>query len=216
MVVDARTPGAALFCGGGQAAEVAPVVVAPEQSDVVRHPHAALIVALHLFVERPALRYPREVRQDEVPNHLPLIRHDAFKQRDTFSLRHGLIAVAAHAQRNDLFKVPGALQSLCPEGEQFGVVLGIIPGMRPVAGAAPLFPGTHHRLMVRSAHDDAVFVSELGVERVVRSKGIVPHRGPKIVGFQPQQQFEHIRVEAVVEAPEFLFGPARQRGGLVV
>jgi len=45
---------------------------------------------------------------------------------------------------------------------------------------------------VRGAHDNAVFVGQFWIQRVILAEAIIPHGGPKIIGAQAQQQFENI------------------------
>ena len=64
-----------------------------------------------------------------------------------------------------------------------------LPSLVPV----PFLLGAQHRLLMRSAHDDAVFVGEPRVVRIVFSKGVVPHCGPEIVALQTKNHFEQTR-----------------------
>ena len=57
VVIDAGTAGTLALARGGQAAQVAPIVVGPEQRDVVGYAHALVVIALHLLIERPVLRH---------------------------------------------------------------------------------------------------------------------------------------------------------------
>ena len=74
----------------------------------------------------------------------------------------------------------------------------------------------HHGLVVGGADDDAVIVGEGRTQRIVVVYGPSPHGWPQQVAFQAEDQFENMVVELVVEAPEFLVGPARQCRGFVV
>ena len=74
--------------GGGQAADVAPIVVAPEQRHIVRHAHAILVIVLHFLVERPELRDDGGVRLENLRNDFALGGHDFFEQRDVVALGH--------------------------------------------------------------------------------------------------------------------------------
>ncbi len=56
--------------------------------------------------------------------------------------------------------------------------------------AVPLFLRPQHRLLVGGAHDDAIFVGKPGIQRIVFIEGVVPHRRPEIVAFQPEYHFE--------------------------
>ncbi len=74
--------------------------------------------------------------------------------------------------------------------------------------ALPLLLCAQHRFVVRSAHHDAVFVGKAGIQRIVFVESVVPHRGPEIVGLQPQEQFKYLGVKLVVISPEFFFHPS--------
>jgi hypothetical protein len=52
--------------------------------------------------------------------------------------------------------------------------------------------------------------------RVVVVEGVAPHGGPEVIGFEPQQEFEYMFVEEVVEVAEFFMDPAAERGRFVV
>ena len=60
------------------------------------------------------------------------------------------------------------------------------------------------------SHDDAIFVGQFGVQRVVFVEAIVPHGRPEVIGFEPQQQFKDVGVELVIIIPVFLIYPARE------
>ena len=66
------------------------------------------------------------------------------------------------------------------------------------------------------AHDDAVLIGELRVERIVCGEGVIPHGGPEKVGLKAQQQFEDFCVELAVHGAERFFRPAAERGSFVV
>ena len=121
VVVDARAAGALAFVGRRQAAEVAPVVVAPEQGDVVGHAHAVLVVFLHLLVERPDLAARRSHRLFMWLAMMARWSATIFSSSAMLALlRHGQVAVAAHAERDDAFVVLVALDAFGPELVQRG------------------------------------------------------------------------------------------------
>ena len=55
VVVNSRAAAALSFIRGRQPANISPVIVAPEQSYVIRNAHAFLVVTLHLLVQCPNL-----------------------------------------------------------------------------------------------------------------------------------------------------------------
>src|SRR5260370_16927636 len=74
----------------------------------------------------------------------------------------------------------------------------------------PFLLSAQHRLVMRCAHHDAIFVGELGIQRIVLVEGVVSHRRPEIVGLQPQQKFKHFRVELMIVVPAFFSHPSRE------
>jgi hypothetical protein len=56
MVVNASATGAPAFIGSGEAANIAPVIITPEQSDVVGNAHSLFVILLDFLVEGPILR----------------------------------------------------------------------------------------------------------------------------------------------------------------
>src|SRR5690606_23322247 len=57
VIIDTGTAGTLALFDGGQTADIAPVVVAPEKNHIVRYTHAALVKTLYFLVERPHLRH---------------------------------------------------------------------------------------------------------------------------------------------------------------
>ncbi len=176
MVIDARAAAALLLRRRGQPPQVAPVVVGPQQRDVVRHAHALFVVGLDFFVERPHLRHLLQIGIDGLLQDLPLIGDDLLHQRDIVAGGHRRIVVAPHSQRDHFLIIPVALHAAAPELIDAHRIGGVIP--RAIAWL-PLLLGAHHRLLVRGAHHNAIFVRQLRVQRIVRNKGVVPHGRPQ-------------------------------------
>ena len=95
----------------------------------------------------------------------------------------------------------------------------------------PFLLRAQHRLLVRGAHDNAVFIRQARVGRIVFVERVVPHRRPKVIAFQPQDHLKDLRVEPAVvigdplghrrigtgrDRPEFGHDPIRQVGCLVI
>ena len=233
MVVDPRPAGALAFVRSRQAADVAPIVVAPQQRHVVGHTHALFVVRLHFFIECPCLRDLGDVGIDVLRQNLPLIGHDLLQQLHVFiqvGAAHGHVPVAAHADGGHALEILVALYALGPEIFQHVGILGVVPHARAVPRPFLLCP--QHRLVVRSAHHHAVIVSRLGIQRIVFVEGVVPHRRPHKVALQAKHQFEHLGVKLVVHIgdasgafgeffrirprSELLLHPAIQRRSFVV
>ena len=83
-------------------------------------------------------------------------------------------AVSTHAQRDDALVLLVARNPLLPEFLQDIGVFRIIPWAFSVP--LPLLLRAQHRLMMRGAHDDAVFVGELreATRRVISMCGLAP------------------------------------------
>ena len=104
VIVDAEPARPVSVRRGRQAANVAPVVVGEEQRDVVGHAHALVVVVLHFLIERPELRRLRRILLRHVGDDLPLVGDDLLEQIDVALAvrRHRHVAVAAHADRDDV------------------------------------------------------------------------------------------------------------------
>ncbi|OQB95516.1 MAG: hypothetical protein BWX86_01161 [Verrucomicrobia bacterium ADurb.Bin122] len=222
VVVDAGAAAAAALVGRGQSPEVAGVVVSPEQGDIVRRAEAGLVEFLHLGEQSPKLRHRGRIDLHLFGEDAPLIGENFFQLfdigLDASGADHALVAIAAHADSDEILEVLVARDAFAEEALERLGVRRIIPLAVAVLGAArgPLLVRTHHGLVMRGSHDDAVLVGQAGIERVVLVEGVVPHRRPEVVGAQTQQQLEDLGVKLRVEAAELLRGPTGQARSLVV
>ena len=91
-----------------------------------------------------------------------LIGYDLLQQRDVVVLGHRHVSVAAHAERDDALIILVALDALFPECIEVLGIGCIVPG--PIAMPLPFLLRAQHRLVVRGAHHDAIFVSEFRVQ----------------------------------------------------
>ena len=185
VVVDSRSARALALLRRRQPPQISPVVVAPQQGHIVRHAHAFFVVALHLFVKRPYLWNLLEVRIHRLLQDLSLVRDDSFQQFRIRAGRHRRVAFAAHPQRHYFFVVFVALHSSAPELVNLFLIRRVIP--RTMMSRRPLFFSAHHRLFVRGAHYDAVFIGQLRVQWIVRCERVVPHGRPQKIRLQPQE-----------------------------
>ena len=220
--IDAGAAGAGALGRRGQAAQVADIVVGEEQGDVVRHLEAGVVVFLDLGEQGPQLRHLALVDAALFRDDLLLVADDLLDhflvRFQPARVRHGDVAVAAHAHRHDAFIGPVAAHAVGEEAFEAGLVAQVIPFAVAVilAVRGPLLVRPYHRFVVAGAHDDAVGVGQARVVRVVLVEGAAPHRRPQVVGAQAQQQLEHVRIHLGVEAAEFRARPAGQRRFLVV
>ena len=199
VIVHARATRTLPLGRGGQAAEVAPVVLGPEQRDIVGHAHAVLIKFLHLLVEAPHLRDLRDVRVHLGAQEVALPVDDLLEQlavRLRAAGRHLGVVRAAQAERDDALVIFIPPHALAPEVLQHVRMLRVVPAAdRLLETPVPLLLRAQHRLLVRGAHDDAVLVGQARILGVVLVEGVVPHRRPEVVGTQAQHHLEEARVE---------------------
>ena len=144
-----------------QAPQIAPIVVGEEQGDVVRHPHAGVVIILHLLVERPDLRRLGRGAMGDLLDDPPLVGDDALEQAGRGAFGHRPVAVAAHPDGDDPLLALGALHPLAPEWR--GAALHSAYNPRALAVMLPIDMGAHQRLVMRGADHDAHLVGEPGI-----------------------------------------------------
>ena len=207
------------FGRGGKLADVAPVVVAQEDGHVVRDAEPQVVVLLDLLVQGPNLRPLLGGLSGHLADDLPLVLDDGFQELDVrgflAQLAQGGVAVPAHADRDEVFRIFGALDAFGEELCEDFLVGGIVPGTAGTASARPFLVVPRHRL---GAHDDAHLVGRAAVLRIVGVEGPAPHRRPHEIGPEAQQELENARVEAVVAVvrPVGVLHPGSQARGFVV
>ena len=122
--------------------------------------------------------------------------------------RHRRVIRAAQADGDEAFVIPVPPDAFAPEIFENVRVFGVIPGAECLqVTPVPFLLRPQHRLLVRGAHDDAVFIRQPGILRIVFVEGVVPHGRPEIIALQPQNQLEQLRVKLVV-----VIGHARRNG----
>ncbi len=198
VVIDAGAAGAFAFFGGGEAADVAPVVFSPEEGDVVGHAEALLVIPLDFFIETPGLRDLRYVGIDDVGEDFALDINDLGGEVGADGLAAVVFGAEAHGK--NAFVVFIALDAIAPEIFERRALGDIV--VVPVAGLfafapVPFFLGAEHGLLVAGAHDDAVFVGEFCVFKIIFVEGVVPHGGPHVVAVEAEEEFEDFGVELV-------------------
>ena len=206
------------LCRAG-AAQVAPVVVAEEQQNVVGHGEALVVITLHLGEDGPQLGHFRGVAAVHLLYYVTLSGHHVAQDGHVLgvaSVAHGHVAVAAHAYGYYVVVSLVALKSCGEEAVKTGFVGGVVPFSHLVSPPCVFLVGAHHRLVVARSHYDAVHVGHLGVKRVVLVEGRVPHGRPEVVGLQAQEQLEKVGVHLGVKPSEARRGPSPERGPLVV
>ena len=216
---------------------------------------------LHLLVECPHLRRTVGLLACHLGDDATLVADDVLEELlvvfvevlgevvEALLASQARVAIASHTNGDEVLGALGALDAIAEELVDDGLVDCIVPAsfgrcLIVVASAClthlcvliahPFLMVACHRLVMRSAHDDTHLISQRAIERVVEIESIAPHRGPKVVAFQTEEQFEDVFVEKVVEASgisvalgidgkvlalavgELLLHPTRKTGCLVV
>jgi len=78
-------------------------------------------------------------------------------------------------------------------------MLRIVPASKLcLVTPVPFFLCPKHRLLVRGAHHNTIFISQPGIFRVIFVEGIVPHGRPKIIAFKPEDQLKEFLIKLMV------------------
>ena len=150
---------------------------------------------------------------------MALPRHHVTQHFHVFliiSLAHGHVAITAHTYGDKIVKTLIALQSVTEELVEVLLISGIVPCAYFLAALGVLLVGTHHGLMVGSAHDDAIPVGQDRILRIVLVEGGSPHGGPEIVGLQTQQKLKQVGVHLGIQSSELPRSPSAKRRPLVI
>ena len=160
---------------------------------------ALVVEILHFLVKAPSLRHLRQIRINFLSEDFPLHVDDLPGQ----VLADGRAAVIFRAQAHgeDALKILVAPDPFPPELLEHGLLrgCGIVPianGPSVIGAPVPFLLRAEHRLLMAGAHDDAVFVRQPGVFRIVFIEAVVPHGGPEVVASKTQNQLEQIGVKA--------------------
>src|SRR5690606_33482806 len=123
VIINTGTAAALTLFGRGQTAQVAPVIIAPQQNDIVWNAHATFVKALHFFVESPNLGHLADFAVVEnFGNNLALVTDNFFQQAAIFTLAHRGIFLAARPRGINAFIGLVTLGSFGPEVVQsFGI-----------------------------------------------------------------------------------------------
>ena len=235
VVIHAKAAVVGAHGRGGQRAGVAAVVVRQHQRDAVELGVAqqagdfvrAVQEAFDLGEQHKLARHARKVGVDLLADEAVLRFEDAAQKLDVLAqvgiaAKQRGVALAAHAQRDDVFKAAVAAQPVAPEaGDPFGVgrkVPGVAVGRARAAHAGVFLAAAHAGFVVGGGHDDAELVGQLGALQAgaVQAEIGGPHRGPEIVALETQQQLEHLRIAGGVDAAEVGARPGAERGPFIV
>ena len=197
MVIDPEAPGAFSLGRRGEVADVAEIVVGPDDRDVVRHAQSLPVEIEDFLVGTEHLGHALDLGFHALGEHCALVGKDFSQNVDAFKIAFraldGAVMDAAHAQRIDVFITTVGAHAFLPIGAHafaVGDVVVVGLGRSPFADIV-----AEHGFGMRRAHDNAVIVGERGVPRVgIERLGAGMHRRPERVGFEPEQQFENFRV----------------------
>ena len=149
MIINSSTTAAFPFVQRRQAADIAPVIVAPKQCDVIGHAHSLFIVFLHFLVDCPILRYVRGVGTHRLCNDLPLVGHDFFQHGDVGAFGHRRVIRPAQADGDDAFVILVAFNAFPPKVFKHIGVFGIVPTPECfLIATIPFFLCPEHRFLV--------------------------------------------------------------------
>ena len=129
---------------------------------------------------------------------------------------HGYISIATHPDGHDTLVLTTSFRPFDEERIYTLLIRSIIPRTDLLPAFGIIFMRTHHRFMMRSTHHDTHIVCQLSVRQVILIKRTGPHGRPHIVGFQPEQQFEHVRIKTAVEPTELFGSPSPKARPFIV
>ena len=218
VVIHSPAAGVLALLGVGQSAHVAPVVVAEKDDHVVGHAQTRVVVVEHLLVERPHLRCLGGGLAGLLGYDFSLVFDDFLEELHIGFGAHGLVAIAAHTDRDDILSPFHALDSLGEETVEVLLVGVVVPCTILFAVTGVFLMVAGHRLVVACAHDHAHLVGRGAVLRVVGIERPAPHRGPEIVAAQTQDKLAHVFVELMPSevGAVMVFHPCGETRGLVV
>ena len=160
MVIEAETTLAFALCGGALAADIAPVVVAEEQRNIIGHGETGVVVALYLGEDCPELGYGVGSAVNVLDNLALTIDHVVERAHILLvvTLSHSHVAVATHTDGHEVVVVLIALHALAEKLINTFLVRGIVPGTNLILALQILAVRAHHRLVVRGTHHNAHLV----------------------------------------------------------
>jgi len=214
MVIHAVTSCPWLLPLDGKLAYIAPVVITEKQSHVFRNIHALIVIVLYLFVQGPHLRclaggFSRDLFYDPA-----LVINDLLQQVYVSLGTHGLVSVSPHPHGNDAFIVAFPFHAFLPEISENQWICLVIPPTGAVT--CPFHMGSHHGFMMGGSYDNAIFIGQARIFRVIVVEGPSPHGRPQKITPHPEDVFKYVFVKPAVERSITFMHPARKGRCLVV
>ena len=198
--------------------DVAPVVVAKQDNDIIGHAHSFVIVVEHLFIERPHLLRLTRGSASDVCDDVALVLHDALQKPRIGLLTHSLVAIATHTDSHQVLGATHTLDALAEETVEHSLVRLIIPRTVFAAVASPFLVVARHRFMVACAYNNTHFIGQYAIFRVIGIECPAPHGRPEQIASQTQDEFEHLLVECMtaIVGAECVLHPRSQARRLIV
>ena len=219
MIIQPHASFTPLFPPRSYPTDISPVVITEKQHHVIRHLETFVIIPLYLRKHRPKLRYSGRVFPMYTSENFTLSFNHIRQHSHVLLIRaasHGHIPITAHSDGHDTFVLTAPFRPFDEERINAFFISGVIPRPYFFPPLGIILMRTHHRLMMGSAHHDAHIVCQLSVRRVILIKRTGPHGRPHVVGFQPEQQFEHMGIKATVEPTELRGCPTAKARPFVV
>ena len=218
VVVESQTSLALSFKVAPFTADIAPVVVAEQQRDIIWHGEPRIVVALHFRKDGPELRHGIGTSVD-VADNLALAVDNASQCLHVLlvvALPHRHVTIATHADRHEVVVSLIALHTFTEELVDARFIRRIVPRTHLLFAVQILLMGAHHRLMVTGAHHDTHLVGQSRALGIILIEGRCPHGRPEIVGLQAQEQLKDMFVSLCVHTPKVVSTPRAKRGPLVI
>ena len=199
----------------GKYPEVAPVVIAEQNQNIIVNAKPFVVVILNFFVHRPHLRCFLCGLAGYIGDDFALVSDDRLHQFSRCILGHGFVPIASHSNCNDTLIIAHAFNTTSPEFLKLRFIGPIIP--LTSIDPAPLIMSAHHWFVVRCGNHYAVLVGQTRVVGIVigERRG-APHGRPQIVSLISKNEFKNFFVELVIETAEFFLRPVSQRRCFVI
>ena len=129
MIIETQTALTLAFLFGALTANVAPVVVAEEECDVIGYGKASIIITLYFCEDSPQLGHGIGTSVDVLDN-LTLTVDDLVERLHVFriiSFTHGHVAVASHTDSHEVVVVLVTLHTLAEELIHAFLIGGVVP-----------------------------------------------------------------------------------------
>ncbi len=201
------------------AADIAPVIVAEKKGHIVWGCKTSIIITLHFCIDCPELRNSRRILAIHLADDVTLTVHHILQGLDILciiALTHCYIAIATHTDGHEVIVHFITIHTLIEEAVDSSTVGNIIPWSHLLATFAILMVRTHHWLMMRGPHHDAILIGKIRIHRVILIEVTAPHGRPQVVGLQTQQEFEHVGIHLRIVSTEMGTSPSTERRFLII